>query len=359
MNFKFINHDLKDNLKDSFEFIPDNFFYDLSYNLSETKKLIDQYPHIWEKVKKNIHLYEYVYTSSYLNKNISYFQPISRSYFKLKEILYDYNIDLFNNQITSLAEAPGGFIQCLLEYFNNDIKINAITLLSENKKIPRWNRRLINHKQINFLYGDLNNGDLYDLNNVLSIIKNIKKNNCSLVTGDGGFDNSDDYNNQELNSLKLIYSEIFLALNIQIKNGTFICKIFDIFLNQTISLLYILYLSYNEIYIHKPLMSRLSNSEKYIICKGYKGYNKNIINLLIHHYDKNDLNLKIPKSFLNQIYQFNNNYTNEQIKHIKKGIDIIESNTIDKNPSKDQIDKAIFWCEKYNIPINNNCFYLK
>ena len=271
MNFKFINDDLKDNLKDnlkdSFEFIPDNFFYDLSYNLSETKKLIDQYPHIWEKVKKNIHLYEYVYTSSYLNKNISYFQPISRSYFKLKEILYDYNIDLFNNQITSLAEAPGGFIQCLLEYFNNDIKINAITLLSENKKIPRWNRRLINHKQINFLYGDLNNGDLYDLNNVLSIIKNIKKNNCSLVTGDGGFDNSDDYNNQELNSLKLIYSEIFLALNIQIKNGTFICKIFDIFLNQTISLLYILYLSYNEIYIHKPLMSRLSNSEKYIFCK--------------------------------------------------------------------------------------------
>ena len=106
-------------------------------------------------------------------------------------------------------------------------------------------------------------------------------------------------------------------------------------------------------------MSRLSNSVKYIICNGFKGYNKNIINLLIHHYDKNDLNLKIPKSFLNQIYQFNNNYTNEQIKHIKKGIDIIESNTIDKNPSKDQIDKAIFWCEKYNIPINNNCFYLK
>ena len=354
MNFKFIKGDLKD----TFDYTPDNLFHELSDNLSETKKLIDQYPHIWDKVKKNIHLFEYVYTSSYLNKNISYFQPISRSYFKLKEILYDYNIDLINNQITSLAEAPGGFIQCLLEYFKNDIQINAITLLSENKKIPRWNRKLINHKQIYFQYGSLNNGDLYDLTNVLSMIKIINKNKCSLITGDGGFDNSGDYNNQEYNSLKLIYSEIFLALNIQEKNGTFICKIFDCFLKETISLLYILYLSYDEVFIHKPLMSRLSNSEKYIICKGYKGYNKDIINLLVHHYDKNDLNLKIPKSFINQIYQFNNDYTNEQIKHIKKGIHLIESDTIDQNPSQEQIKNAIYWCEKYNTPINDKCFYL-
>ena len=54
-----------------------------------------------------------------------------------------------------------------------------------------------------------------------------------------------------MNSLKLIYGEIFMALNLQSNEGTFICKIFDIFLKETISLLYILYLSYDTLIIHK------------------------------------------------------------------------------------------------------------
>ena len=73
---------------------------------------------------------------------------------------------------------------------------------------------------------------LYSLNNVLSMIKNIGKESCYLVTSDGGFDNSNDYNNQEYNSLKLIYSEIFLTLNIQSKDVFFICKFFDLFLKE-------------------------------------------------------------------------------------------------------------------------------
>ena len=58
-------------------------------------------------------------------------------------------------------------------------------------------------------------GNLYNYENASNFIKNINLNYCYLVTADGGFDYSSDYNSQEISSYKLIYSEIYVALNIQ------------------------------------------------------------------------------------------------------------------------------------------------
>ena len=41
--------------------------------------------------KKFNNIFEYIYTSSNSNKNICSIIPISRSYFKLLEILYEFN----------------------------------------------------------------------------------------------------------------------------------------------------------------------------------------------------------------------------------------------------------------------------
>ena len=59
----------------------------LKDELNSTKSKIDRYYTEWESVKKIIHDYEYVYYSSYRKKNISIIAPVSRSYFKLWEIL--------------------------------------------------------------------------------------------------------------------------------------------------------------------------------------------------------------------------------------------------------------------------------
>ena len=115
---------------------------------------------------------------------------------------------------------------------------------------------------------------------------NSHKEKCFLVTSDGGFDYSDDYNNQKLSSIKLLFCEVYIALNVQDINGNFIIKMFDLLNIKTIQLLYILYLHYESIYFYKPDTSRLSNSEKYIICKGFKGLNNCINELLIKNYKK-------------------------------------------------------------------------
>jgi len=258
-----------------------------------------------------------------------------------------------------MAEAPGGFIQSLLEYKKNINSISAMTLLSDDKSIPYWNKTIRKCKLITFYNGIKGDGDLCDFKNILSVIKDIGSNSIDILTGDGGFDYSKDYNKQEYNSLSLIYSEIFMALNLQKKGGSFVCKIFDIFLKETIKLIYLLYLSYDEIYIYKPCLSRLSNSEKYLICKGFKGYNQELVNKLCRSFHNKDLDIFINIDFYDKITEFNLTYTTNQIKQIKRGMNMIHQKIICKRPDENQINTAIDWCKKYNIPINNNCFFLK
>lgn len=357
-----MNFILSDINNEELLFIEPKICTELSDKLSSTKDLIDNYTKQWIIAKKNIHKYEYIFTSSYKPKNISDIKPISRSYFKFRELNIKYN--LFNptkkNTFLCLAEAPGGFIESILHSLSNyNINvIHAITLLSEDKSIPRWNRLLLKNKIIKFHKGIKGDGNLIDLPNILSFIKIIGKQTVDLITGDGGFDYSSNYSKQEEDSLRLIYSEVFLALNLQKDGGTFICKLFDIFLRGTINLIYILRRCYREVFIHKPCVSRISNSEKYIICIGYKGYNKEIINNLCHNFSDMNINYPIGRSFINDIISLNTIYCNEQIDSINKGIELIRYNSFNKKPTLEQINIAIQWCKEYNIPLNKNCFYL-
>tara|TARA_B100001248_G_C27394458_1_gene464535 strand:+ start:137 stop:1246 length:1110 start_codon:yes stop_codon:yes gene_type:complete len=334
---------------------------DLCKKLNDTKTLIDEYPKEWEYAKKYIHDYEYIYTSNYRN-NISKITPISRSYFKFTEIYYDYNIidKTVNNKIVCLAEAPGGFIQAITHLlpYDKTIKIYGNSLQSEIKSIPKWNSRLLNNNKISFYNGINDNGDLYDFKNVISLIKKYGRESVDLVTGDGGFDYSSDYSKQEINSYRLIYSEIFIALNVQKRGGNFVCKIFDIFHKETILLLSILNDSYENVYIHKPCVSRNSNSEKYIICKNFKGYNSDIIKILCHGFN-NILEIPISKKLLDEIISVNNLYCENQINKIIKGIEYIKNNDYNKEPNEKQIKLAYEWCKRYDIKINEKCKYIK
>jgi cap1 methyltransferase len=305
----------------------------------------------WEKYKKLHNNFEYIYTSSNKSKNISDIVPISRSYFKLHEILKDFNINSLE-YCSCIAEGPGGFINCLLN--TNKIKqIYGITLLSNDRKIPFWSSKLFNNQKV-YLNKHKNTGDIYNKKTSDDFINKVKK--CDLVTSDGGFDYSTDYNKQELSSYKLIYSEIYIALNIQKDNGSFVLKVFDIFYHKTIQLIYLLYLSYEEVYVYKPTVSRISNSEKYIVCKGFKGFNKEIIEILKKYYNNVDnLYLELPRNFIDIIKKYNNIFVDNQINYINE---ILKFNCKNVNERiKNQIKNSKEWCEKYGIPINKN-FYL-
>lgn len=354
MEYKFKNYNSYTGKKEQ---ISENYYKKYKDNLITIKGKIDNCYYKWNQVKKMIHEYEYIYTSSLLNKNVSNVKPISRSYYKLSEILYDNNmIDTNSKVITCLGEAPGGFIQAFYEKYTIQ-QLYGITLLSKNTNIPKWNYQLKNKKNISFLKGYHSDGDLYKIKNLLSFIKEIGRNSCDIITADGGFDYSDDYSNQEESSLRLIYSEIFMALNIQKKGGIFICKIFDIFSKYTINLIWILVQSYKDVKLYKPCMSRNSNSEKYIICSDYLGVNITIINEMFQNINELELDNQIPNDFIKDISKVNEIFYNQQKDSIEEGIRLINTKNISNKPTEYQLIKAKEWCEKYKMEINHKCLY--
>lgn len=330
----------------------------LYQSIQSKKSEIDTVRHRWDNAKKISNEYEYIYTSSNYRKNISDVTPVSRSFFKLREIIYDYQLDV-TGVCSCIAEAPGGFIQSLLKYGITRIdRIYGITLVSDDKDIPYWNSLISNHSKVTLSSGYDGTGDLYKLSNVISFIKTCGKQTCHIVTADGGFDYTTDFE-QELSSYNLFYSEIMIALNVQKKGGYFICKLFDLFYTSTMQLLFILYMSYDTISFIKPLTSRQSNSEKYIVCRGFKGYNTGISNLMCSHFGRGILPVVIPTDFKDMIHTYHTQFIDSQISHIDDTLRIIGQRKITDKPSHQQITLAKEWCCSYDIPLNKQCYYLQ
>ena len=348
-------------LKEDFEEIE----YDKKHELMRIKCEIDKIPSKkWERAKKKVNDYEYIYTSSRKNRNVCSIVPVSRSYFKIYEILKDIVILDGEGIAGCIAEGPGGFIHCINDTTN--IKVHGITLISEtDKNIPFWNQQIINHEKNRLSYGKDNTGDIYQIDNTREFIDSFGDESCDLVTADGGFDYSSNYNSQESDSYRLLFSEIYIALNIQKEGGSFLIKFFDIFNYKTIQLIYILFISYQKINLFKPITSRLSNSEKYIVCEGFTGFSRDIINAMSEKFN-GDIIIDVPDTFIKEILKYNDSFVDKQIKTIREIISNIGPHSAshkegrvdnDIKPSKEQIKNAREWCKKYDLPINEHCIY--
>ena len=189
-----------------------------------------------------------------------------------------------------------------------------------------------------------------------------------LITADGGFDFSVEYNYQEQSSCKLIFSQILAAIKCQRIGGTFICKFFDINLYFTIEILYLLYSVYETVTIYKPFTSRIANSEKYIICNNFRGIDTDLCNNLFDvlnqwngystTYTINQLFKEIPLLFIERLKEINVEIVDSQISSINNAINIIKKQKFVTNSYiyssemtvEKQIKYAKDWCKRYNIP---------
>ena len=361
-------------------------YYDM---ISYEKKKIDDLSNVedWDKMKKIGNPYELIYTTynkKKKNDSISLYSPISRSYFKLWEIFYNYDIfQQFNKNekyiYAHLAEGPGGFMEATYNYRSKILNTQnlgdvfyGITLKPTNDYVPDWNKikKVFNNSpNINIEYGNLYNID--DVNNYLKIFK---KKKAHFVTADGGFDYSTNFNRQEVNSCKIIYSEVVIALNVLRIGGSFVCKVFDLFTYSMNQILYLLYNSFEKVIIYKPETSRPANSEKYIICINFydnisqENKNKLIENIKVWNDIKDEENtavlenIKIDSGFLHKLSEYNLKYIEYQMHYLKNTIKISETK-MEKNEYNslinNQVSCAINWCKKYNVKINENSIYYK
>ena len=310
------------------------------YNyLIALKEVINNYSEYWDIIKKITNPYEYIHTCVPNYKySLCKYKPLSRAFFKMIEIVDTFSFLTEKTKLRSfhLAEGPGGFIEAFnYVRHNKDDLYYGMTLLSDDVNIPSWKRAsqlLNNNPNIIIEYGASKTGDLFLKENLIYCYK--KYYNCmDYITGDGGFDFSNDFNNQEDISFKLILSQIFFALIMQKTGGNFILKVFDIFKYKTLEIIYLLCNLYENVYIFKPNTSRVANSEKYIICINYKNNNKKIITNIIENFDliinnidsiSSLFSLELNKHFLTKIQEINAIYGEQQLENISSTLNLIK-----------------------------------
>lgn len=396
----------------------------LSHYLFEIKNKIKQYENDWNDYKKYTNPYEFINTIiPGKNKCVSKYKPLSRSYFKMIEILQfliynlrepsytqeDDYLDQEDGEILSqtlpinlqqstpirtfhLAEGPGGFIEATANMRNNSDDIYyGMTILddAENNKIyslpevqekgmnvPGWKKTeafLRSHPNVILEHGADKTGNILSMENFL-YCREKYGGSMDLITGDGGFDFSVDFNNQETNISALLFAQVCYAICLQKQGGYFILKIFDCFMDHTVDILYILSSLYEKVYISKPQTSRYANSEKYIICKNFLVANNDIVfpyfkntlykilnptpniassipcnNLYIRRF----LNISIPIFYIYKIEEYNAIFGQQQIENIYQTIILIENTgnyRFLKSSSRNGFSRSF----KKNCTIRNN-----
>lgn len=315
----------------------------------------------WDHFKKYTNKYEMIFASK---NNFLQKKPISRAYFKLWEIIHDFHVFDTDKiyKTAHIAEGPGGFIECLVDYFKKYgirySEIHGVTLKSHEKKIPCWklSKAMLNSNRVKLFQN--NNGNLYFIKNIDEFVSAVGEGTCDFITGDGGFDFSSDFNKQEQQSFKLMISQVYTALRIQKQSGHFILKVFDIFSLDTIKLIAMCASCYKEFYIIKPNTSRPANSEKYILFSSFKETDESIENTktMIRSLIKDNKmvlslkNIDNMTSVMKLLTKFNTLYTVNQIKNIQDVLSIKAlSNTEIEEIQNKNIMVCKKWCDTYNL----------
>ena len=348
----------------------------LAHYLYEIKKKLETMEKDLDIFKKYTNPYEYVHGIVPLKKkSVSKYKPLSRSYFKMIEIMHSFRIEFQSKNIRTfhLAEGPGGFIEAIANLRNNanDIYI-GISLLDDKSdpNIPAWKKSqqfLNNHKNVYIETGTDNTGNILTMENFESCKENYAS-SMELVTADGGFDFSMDFNKQEINIAKLLFAQICYALILQKKKGCFILKMFDCFMQHSIDALYILSSFYEKVYITKPQSSRYANSEKYIVCKGflyskvdtyysfvYRAFEKMLTPCKTPTNIFRFLTIPVSNLFITKLEEYNAIFGQQQIENIHQTIMLIENKHNQEKIDqmiKSNVQKSIQWCTKYQIPYN-------
>tara|TARA_Y100000389_G_scaffold74268_1_gene70897 strand:- start:1436 stop:2632 length:1197 start_codon:yes stop_codon:yes gene_type:complete len=345
----------------------------LNTYLNNIKKQIETDVNNWDKYKKYTNPYEYIHTIIPNTKqSVSKLKPLSRSFYKMIEISNMLDLIDSENKLQSfhLAEGPGGFIEamCLMRENRKNDKYYGMTLINNNDPaVPGWNKTnnfLLKNQNVEIEKGYDQTGDIMNADNLKYCYQKYK-NSFDIITGDGGFDFSTDFNQQEIVSSKLIFCQIAFAISLQKYNGHFILKMFDTFTQVSIEYLYLLSILYDEVHIVKPNTSRYANSEKYVVCKNFRLSDTDslvkllysaITNLKDDEFLNKILNIDIPYLYFNKLEEYNAIIGQQQIENIASTLTLISSNKNDRIEllKKNNIQKCIIWCQKYKIPFYKN-----
>lgn len=281
---------------------------------------------MYQRMMDNINLYKWLKLESYV-KHHRYLKKVTtthagksvtNSFLKLYEILSVY--DLFNkcNKVNSfhICESPGQYVMCMNHYMKTkkkdvDWTWYAQSLNSNNNNVKeKYGKYAINDMYDvidkypqNWLYGKTNTGDITDIDNIRFYIDTLK--DINFITCDCSISDTDNdmYIYTENKMKNVFVSEILCALSILQKGGSMVfVAVLPLQTKFNLSLLYIVHTCFESMCSYKPNISQ-GSSELYFVCKGFKGCQKNTIDILEKNINRlsannDDYVVPVPNAFV-------------------------------------------------------------
>lgn len=291
---------------------------------------------IYNEIFKIVNPYQYIFSKvPGSNFSVSKIKTKSMMFYDLYEIFQTINLldsfkfDIMNSLI--VGENYEDSLECL-EMLRENYNIDKFFCFNEyNTKL----HNCIENTKFNFI--------IYELSN---------------------------YNNINRYIINLL--ELLIVIFNQLKeNSIVIIKINNLFYKPILEILYIFNSLFERTFIIKPNTSDVTSFDKYVVLQKLKmnhydydvlyKYNS-ILTTFIRNYDDNSelniqniINFKIPYFFLNKIDDINIIIGHQQLDALYQIINIIKSKSIEEKIEtlkKNNIQKSVYWCEKFKIPCN-------
>lgn len=307
----------------------------------------------------------------------------NRAYYKLWELLNKYKIIDISKIVESkdsngspvkffhtchLAEAPGSFVLATQDFLyknmydnsNNNVKSNLgidINLCSvaisrepsrklySNEGYPPFHRTLLQDDNIETLYGDVSD-EKFIKNFIDTRISNSQTKKFAFVTADGGLDDGRNYTKKESLHHDLFFCETKAILALQDVGGSCVIKFYETFSKETLQILYLLIKHYTDYNIIKPKTSRPTNSERYVICRGFKSIvSYDSLTKTIHELKP------VPVTTLERLQKVNTALVVNQIACIETIINIVSGKKKVDLDTRIKCKKTSFqeFCKTYNL----------
>ncbi|SJK85942.1 Cap-specific mRNA (nucleoside-2'-O-)-methyltransferase 2 [Babesia microti strain RI] len=249
------------------------------------------------------------------------FELLTNAWIKFYEILFQCNLlDLCNPPVSNIvssfhiAECPGSFISALNHYLHT-IKGGAKLRWKATSLNPYFegnNHNVILKEDILFrdtyyhwIKGLDDSGDITIKENLEYIWSSTRPNKYSkelfladIVTADGSFNCQHAPNQQEILTAKLIYSELVCALGMLRVGGVLLLKMFTLFEHTSLSIFVILSICFKRLQVVKPVLSKDSSAEIYVLGICFNGIGSALLSKLCNVIGKLGNNALIPSKWI-------------------------------------------------------------
>ncbi|QKN22697.1 replicase [Erysiphe necator associated virga-like virus 1] len=182
---------------------------------------------------------------------------VSRSAFKLLEILDHYHIDVAASEVLDLGAAPGGFSQVLLR---RGARVSAVTLhdgVKMNETVAAQCMMIQDFR-----------GDITDERLQKRLVDSKRK--YDVVVSDAAVVPDGKEEEQEMINSPILRAVVDIVQGALRKGGTAIVKVLDSFEVGTVTLMAELMSMFRERWIVRPIATRAASSEKFMVLRGFK-----------------------------------------------------------------------------------------